>query len=94
MQGEWHHATDENNLSSLQHAVVNPYPFVQGQPCQTSCLHTVSLHCTCRGDPIKPDYDNVASVVFSSPQVAKVGIDEEAAKEKIGDVDIFTTTFT
>eukprot|EP00891_Asterochloris_glomerata_P007600 jgi/Astpho2/7600/Aster-02504 len=46
------------------------------------------------GDPIKPDYDNVASVVFSSPQVAKVGIDEEAAKEKIGDVDIFTTTFT
>ena len=67
---------------------------MQGQPCWTSWPHSVSLHCTCRGDPIKPDYDNVASVVFSSPQVAKVGIDEEEAKEKIGDVDIFTTTFT
>ena len=67
-----------------------PTPVCRARPVR----HTVSLHCACRGDPIKPDYDNVASVVFSSPQVAKVGIDEEAAKEKIGDVDIFTTTFT
>ena len=72
----------------------NSHPLLQRQPSWTACLHSLSLHCTCRGDPIKPDYDNVASVVFSSPQVAKVGIDEEAAKEKVGDVDIFTTTFT
>ena len=43
---------------------------------------------------IKPDYANVASVVFSSPQVAQVGINEDKAVEEHGDVDIFTSTFS
>ena len=43
---------------------------------------------------IKPDYGNVASVVFSSPQVAQVGINEDKAVEEYGDVDIFTSTFS
>ena len=48
----------------------------------------------CRGLDIKPDYANVASVVFSSPQVAQVGINEDKAVEEYGDVDIFTSTFS
>lgn len=48
----------------------------------------------CRGVDIKPDYANVASVVFSSPQVAQVGINEDKAVEEYGDVDIFTSTFS
>lgn len=50
--------------------------------------------CACRGVDIKPDYANVASVVFSSPQVAQVGINEDKAVEEHGDVDIFTSTFS
>ena len=50
--------------------------------------------CACRGMDIKPDYANVASVVFSSPQVAQVGINEDKAVEEHGDVDIFTSTFS
>ena len=50
--------------------------------------------CACRGKDIKPDYANVASVVFSSPQVAQVGINEDKAVEEHGDVDIFTSTFS
>ena len=48
----------------------------------------------CRGLDIKPDYANVASVVFSSPQVAQVGVNEDKAVEKYGDVDVFTSTFS
>lgn len=43
---------------------------------------------------MKTDYDNVASVVFSSPQVAKVGINADDAVEKVKDVDIYTSTFS
>lgn len=49
---------------------------------------------SCRGLDIKPDYANVASVVFSSPQVAQVGLNEDKAVEQHGDVDIFTSTFS
>ena len=54
----------------------------------------MTLFCACRGKDIKPDYANVASVVFSSPQVAQVGINEDKAVEEHGDVDIFTSTFS
>ena len=50
--------------------------------------------CVCRGLDIKPDYANVASVVFSSPQVAQVGVNEDKAVEQYGDVDVFTSTFS
>ncbi|KAL3141448.1 hypothetical protein ABBQ32_005016 [Trebouxia sp. C0010 RCD-2024] len=46
------------------------------------------------GLDIKPDYANVASVVFSSPQVAQVGVNEDKAVEQYGDVDVFTSTFS
>lgn len=43
--------------------------------------------------PTKPDYWAVASAVFSNPEIATVGYTEEAAAEKFGDLDIYTTAF-
>lgn len=40
-----------------------------------------------------PDYEAIASAVFSSPPMATVGLSEEAAKEKYGDIDVFTSSF-
>ncbi|KAK9795924.1 hypothetical protein WJX73_005162 [Symbiochloris irregularis] len=40
-----------------------------------------------------PDYENVASAVFSSPPLAHVGLSEEQAVEKYGDVDVYTSGF-
>ena len=54
----------------------------------------LSFSVLCRGVDIKPDYANVASVVFSSPQVAQVGVNEDKAVEEYGDVDVFTSTFS
>lgn len=47
----------------------------------------------CRGETILSDYSYIPSVVFSSPHVAKVGLDEEDAVERYGDVNIFSSTF-
>lgn len=47
-----------------------------------------------RGDEeAVPDHDNVASVVFSSPEVATVGLSEEAARDQHPDVDVFSSEF-
>ena len=49
----------------------------------------------CRGmKDVKPEYDCVASVVFSSPQLATVGLSEQEALEKHENIDIFISTFT
>ncbi|KAK9809327.1 hypothetical protein WJX73_004966 [Symbiochloris irregularis] len=40
------------------------------------------------------DHSNVASVVFSSPAVAVVGLSEQAAVEKLGNVHVFSSKFT
>ncbi|KAK9824171.1 hypothetical protein WJX72_008264 [[Myrmecia] bisecta] len=44
-------------------------------------------------DEAKPDYEGVPSVVFSTPQMATVGLSEEDAIEKFKDVDVYTSTF-
>ena len=69
---------------------------------QTPFSHTPSMLSKCvqtflhddRGVDIKPDYGNVASVVFSSPQVAQVGVNEDKAVEEYGDVDFVSSTFS
>ena len=48
---------------------------------------------SCRGETILSDYSYIPSVVFSSPHVAKVGLDEEDAVERYGNVNIFSSTF-
>jgi len=41
----------------------------------------------------KPAYDNVASAVFTSPQIASCGLTEEEAVQQCGDLKIFTSTY-
>ena len=45
------------------------------------------------GDPTKADHENVASAVFCNPEVASVGLTEEAARERFANVDVYASTF-
>ena len=49
--------------------------------------------CVCSNETILSDYTYIPSVVFSSPHVAKVGLDEESAVERYKDVNVYSTTF-
>ena len=40
-----------------------------------------------------PDHHAVASAVFSSPPIATVGLTENQAVEKYGDVDVYSSSF-
>ncbi|GAB4830472.1 hypothetical protein Ancab_020185 [Ancistrocladus abbreviatus] len=44
-------------------------------------------------EPTKPDYRAVPSAVFSQPPIGQVGLTEEQAVERYGDIDIFTANF-
>lgn len=44
-------------------------------------------------NPSKPNYVNVPSVVFSTPNVGAVGLTESEARERYRDVDIYKTSF-
>jgi len=46
-----------------------------------------------RGNPTSPDLDSVPTAVFSQPEIGTVGLSEEAAAERLGDVDIFRAAF-
>lgn len=41
----------------------------------------------------KPTTENVASAVFTTPQIATIGYTEESAREKFPNLNIFTSTF-
>jgi glutathione reductase (NADPH) len=45
------------------------------------------------GRPTKPDYEVVATAVFSQPEIGTVGITEEAARDVYRNLDIYTTAF-
>jgi len=45
------------------------------------------------GQKILTDYSYIPSVVFSSPHVAKVGLDEDVAVERYGDIRVYSNTF-
>ena len=42
---------------------------------------------------MRPDHRDVASAVFSHPPIATVGMTEDQALEKLGDVDVYTSDF-
>ena len=44
-------------------------------------------------NPRTPDHDNVPSAVFSQPPVGSVGLSEEQAVEKYGQIDIYKSEF-
>ena len=46
-----------------------------------------------RNDPVQVDHENVPTAVFSSPNIATVGLAEEKARERFGAVDIYKTSF-
>jgi glutathione reductase (NADPH) len=46
-----------------------------------------------RGEPTPMDHANVPTAVFSDPNVAAVGLAEEAARERFGRVDVYKTAF-
>ena len=46
-----------------------------------------------RGEPSPIDHDNVPTAVFSNPNVATVGLSEEKARERYGELDIYKATF-
>ena len=55
---------------------------------------SIELSSGCRGDSeAKPDYECVASAVFSGPPLCVVGLSEEEARDKYGDIDVYTSSF-
>ena len=46
-----------------------------------------------RGEPTPVEHENVPTAVFSDPNVATVGLGEEAARERHGAIDIYKTYF-
>jgi len=46
-----------------------------------------------RDRPTKPDLDDIPTAVFSQPEIGTVGLSEEAAAKKHGDLDIYRAEF-
>ena len=46
-----------------------------------------------RGRPTKPDYDKVATAVFSQPEIGTVGLTEDSARERFRNLDIYKSGF-
>ena len=69
----------------------------QGLPISDAfCQLTYTLvYLGCRDSKTQvPDHDVVASVVFSSPNLASVGLTEEAAIKELKDFEVFSSSFT
>jgi glutathione reductase (NADPH) len=63
-------------------------------------LTPVALHeamCFARtafgGEPTKPDHQDVASCIFSTPPIGSVGLTEAEARERWGEVDVYKSSF-
>lgn len=46
------------------------------------------------GEDQSVDYDNIATAIFSQPNLATVGLSEDAARERYGEISVFTSQFT
>jgi glutathione reductase (NADPH) len=46
-----------------------------------------------RNEPTPVDHDNVPTAVFTDPNLATVGLSEERAREKFGELDIYKASF-
>jgi glutathione reductase (NADPH) len=46
-----------------------------------------------RNDPVAVDHEYVPTAVFSNPNVATVGLGEEAARERYGAIEVYKTSF-
>lgn len=46
-----------------------------------------------KGTPVSPDHRTVASAVFSHPPIGTVGLTEDEALDKLGEVDVYASDF-
>jgi len=46
-----------------------------------------------KGEPTAVDHDNVPTAVFANPNLATVGLSEERARERYGEIDIYKASF-
>jgi glutathione reductase (NADPH) len=46
-----------------------------------------------KGNPTRPDLDDVATAVFSQPEIGTVGLSEDDAAKKLGNLDIYRAAF-
>ncbi len=46
-----------------------------------------------RGEPTPIDHENVPTAVFANPNLATVGLSEEAARGRYGEIDVYKTSF-
>jgi glutathione reductase (NADPH) len=46
-----------------------------------------------KGNPTKPDFETIATAVFSQPEIGTVGLSEEAASEKFEEIDVYRAAF-
>jgi len=46
-----------------------------------------------QNDSTPPNYDNIPSAVFCQPEIATVGLTEEQARERYGEIDIYRSMF-
>jgi glutathione reductase (NADPH) len=46
-----------------------------------------------RGEPTPVDHENVPTAVFADPNLATVGLSEERARERFGNVDVYKASF-
>jgi glutathione reductase (NADPH) len=46
-----------------------------------------------RGEPTPVDHDNVPTAVFANPNLATVGLSEERARERFGEIDLYKSSF-
>jgi len=46
-----------------------------------------------RGEPTPIDHENVPTAVFANPNLATVGLSEERARERFGEVDVYKSSF-
>jgi glutathione reductase (NADPH) len=46
-----------------------------------------------RNNPTKPDFDTIATAVFSQPEIGTVGLTEREAAKRHADLEIYRTTF-
>jgi len=46
-----------------------------------------------RGEPTPVDHENVPTAIFANPNVATVGLSEDAARARHGELDIYQTSF-
>lgn len=84
-----HFRTAESNIFALGDAIggieLTPVAIAQGMAVASTIF---------RNTPSSVDLDYVPTAIFSQPNLACVGLDEESARSRYGDIAVYTAKFT